>query len=268
LEALARQTYRGDWEVIIVDNGSTDGTGDVAADWRDRLPRLRVVRADERRGASYARNVGSMAARGDFLVFCDADDVVSSGWLEGMAVAAERADVIGGALEMLELNSQAAWAGRHVAPRLMPAARPDGAFAVSSNCGLWQNVFHWVGGWDESYVGAASEDKELSRRAESCGFRLGSTEGAVVHYRLRTDTRSLLRQEWHYAKSYARFYRDYRLTGVSRDSVWRAMKSWGWIMLHAPDVFRGFSRRRRWLRLAVGRLGRLWGSFQYRVIYP
>ncbi len=43
MAALASQTYRGDWEFIVVDNGSRDGTADVARSWRDRLPALNVI---------------------------------------------------------------------------------------------------------------------------------------------------------------------------------------------------------------------------------
>ena len=70
LEDLVRQD-RDDLEVIVVDSGSTDNTADVAAAYGDRL-QLKVVPLDIR-GVSLARNSGAEAARGDFLLFLDAD---------------------------------------------------------------------------------------------------------------------------------------------------------------------------------------------------
>src|SRR5207244_3518041 len=73
LEALSKQTYRGPWELIIADNGSSDGSREIAEAWRSRIPSLRVVDASARRGPATARNVGVEAATGGLLAFCDAD---------------------------------------------------------------------------------------------------------------------------------------------------------------------------------------------------
>src|SRR4051794_16576472 len=86
LAALGRQTYTGEWEVVVVDNGCTDGTLAVVDAWRARLPDVRVVAAP-RRGLNRARNAGAAAARGELLAFCDADDVVCDGWLTALVDA-------------------------------------------------------------------------------------------------------------------------------------------------------------------------------------
>ena len=69
LESLARQEWSEPWEVIVADNGSTDGSAAIAEQYRSRLPSLRVVDASARRGQAYARNVGAKAARGVALAF-------------------------------------------------------------------------------------------------------------------------------------------------------------------------------------------------------
>src|SRR6185503_17262477 len=81
LDSLAAQDYGGPWELILSDNGSSDGSGALARKWSDRIPGLRVVDSSDRQGGNHARNVGAAQARGDFLVFCDADDVTTPGWL-------------------------------------------------------------------------------------------------------------------------------------------------------------------------------------------
>ncbi|MET8542306.1 glycosyltransferase family A protein [Kitasatospora sp. NPDC004799] len=66
----------GPWEVVV-DNRSSDDTVATALRWADRLPDLRVVAAPTRAGINHARNAGATAARGDVLVFCDADDTLA-----------------------------------------------------------------------------------------------------------------------------------------------------------------------------------------------
>ena len=76
--------------------GSSDETVAIAEQWQDRLPGLRIVAADEKAGLPYARNVGSRAATGRILAFCDADDVADPGWLAGLLAGTSRADIVGG----------------------------------------------------------------------------------------------------------------------------------------------------------------------------
>ncbi|MBA2624808.1 MAG: glycosyltransferase family 2 protein, partial [Acidimicrobiia bacterium] len=107
LDALAGQTFDGDWEVVVVDNGSKDGTASLAESWTDRLPALRVVDASERQAHTYARNAGARAATGDWLLYCDADDIVAPGWVAAFASHAERhegCDLMGGFVEDRTLN--------------------------------------------------------------------------------------------------------------------------------------------------------------------
>src|SRR5215218_5139885 len=98
LEALAAQRYAGRWEVLIADNGSTDGTVALAWSWSDRLP-IRIVDASARAGINAARNVAAAAADGDLLAFCDGDDLVGPGWVAALAEAAQHYDLVGGRLD-------------------------------------------------------------------------------------------------------------------------------------------------------------------------
>src|SRR5665213_4169463 len=81
LGALAAQHCDEPWEVVVADNGSSDASVALARDWAERCAAMRVLDASARVGPAAARNAGVMAARGELLAFCDADDVVQAGWL-------------------------------------------------------------------------------------------------------------------------------------------------------------------------------------------
>jgi glycosyltransferase involved in cell wall biosynthesis len=87
LRSISAQ-HLGDLEVVVVDDGSTDDTG-AAAEAAD--PRVRVIRNREPAGVSVARNRGIAAARGDWIAFCDDDDLWAPEKLARQVSAAERA---------------------------------------------------------------------------------------------------------------------------------------------------------------------------------
>ncbi|HYG55797.1 MAG TPA: glycosyltransferase family 2 protein [Burkholderiales bacterium] len=73
VQSVRRQTWR-DWELIVVDDGSRDGTAELAQELARLEGRLRLIRQPNR-GVSAARNAGIEAARGRYLAFLDADDL-------------------------------------------------------------------------------------------------------------------------------------------------------------------------------------------------
>lgn len=79
LDSIGRQTFR-DFEVVAVDDGSTDGSGRMLDEYAASFPLKRIHQANG--GASKARNTGFAAATGEFVVFFDADDVVHPRLLE------------------------------------------------------------------------------------------------------------------------------------------------------------------------------------------
>jgi glycosyltransferase involved in cell wall biosynthesis len=87
LDSLAKMTVPTSltWEVVIVDNGSSDHTADVVRDCTARLPIGRVV--EERPGLSNARNAGVENAKGAYLIWTDDDVIVDAEWLAAYAAA-------------------------------------------------------------------------------------------------------------------------------------------------------------------------------------
>lgn len=88
LESIAVQTY-GDFEVLMVDDGSTDASADICRQWVGRDKRYRLIQK-ENRGLSSARNAGLRIAKGEYVTFVDSDDVIHPQYLETLMELAKR----------------------------------------------------------------------------------------------------------------------------------------------------------------------------------
>ncbi len=195
LDALAAQRAPFTWEVVVADNGSTDGTRAVVAAAIGRLPRLRLVDASAKRGAGAARNAGVAMARGRSVVFCDADDVVGEGWLAAMGAALATDTFVAGRLDWARLNDPAIREARYQDGVDHLDASPDSLRllrAGSGNLGIRTSVFRRVGGFADAP--AAMEDIDFVWRVQLDGEPLVFVPQAVVHVRTRTGLRALTRQ--------------------------------------------------------------------------
>ncbi|MDB5945273.1 MAG: putative b-glycosyltransferase, Glycosyltransferase Family 2, partial [Ramlibacter sp.] len=110
LDALIRQQWPGGWEVIVVNNGSTDRSMEIVEQYRDRLPGLSIVQAHvpgtARLGVPHSYNCGIKAATGEAFVFCEADDEVAPGWLMAMGKALAQHDFVAARLDHEKLNDE------------------------------------------------------------------------------------------------------------------------------------------------------------------
>jgi glycosyltransferase involved in cell wall biosynthesis len=265
MAALTGQTYRGPWELLVVDNGCTDRSIEIVESWRDRLPALEVVDARDRRGLNRARNAGVAAARGDFVAFCDADDVVAPAWLAAFADGARRAQIVGGEIELAELNDRVSQAWELAEPLGgLPLSGPV-PYPPGGNCGIWTAVAREIG-WDESF-GYGASDMEFGWRAQLAGFRAEFVPEAVIRLRYRRTLSALVRQHFRYGVSEPHLFRRFRGHGMPRSSTAEALAAWRWIARHSYRLAGDRAGRGHWLRVTAMRCGRLCGSARWRVLY-
>lgn len=200
LAALTRQTWSPDAEILLVDNGSTDGSIRIFESFQRDLPSSRVVQAYDpdrgRRGvaASYALALESDA---DAFLFCEADDEVADDWFAVMSAALRDHDFIAAALEYHRLNppelvdsdndQQSAQVGLSVFP-------VGSGLRYASGCSLGLNraVIDRVGMPD--LAAGAAWDTDYCIRAALAGVELTFVPGTCIHYRLREGAKGSFRQ--------------------------------------------------------------------------
>ncbi|MHB1517372.1 MAG: glycosyltransferase family 2 protein [Acidimicrobiales bacterium] len=261
LQALVGQQFSGEWEVIVVDNGSSDRTVAAVRAWEAEHDHIRCVEAPAPRGAPAARNAGVRASRGELIAFCDADDVVQPGWLASCARALQDADVVGGVFDFSSLNG--------LPPRPpSPASMRQLGFlpaGLGANLGVRREAFEATGGFAEELL--IGEDIDLCWRLQLKGYRFVTDFGAVVARRERHQATAAFRQAARYGRSGPALYRRHRTSGARRNLA-GAAKSWLWILVHSPRLLEPGGRRIQWARSVGMRAGRLIGSIDERVFFP
>jgi glycosyltransferase involved in cell wall biosynthesis len=151
LDSLVQQTVpQAEYEVIVVDNASTDHTAQVAKDKTDVIPGLRYI-FEKRLGLSWARNAGMLAATGRYIAYLDDDATAEPQWIEALlaAFATQPAPAcIGG---RVELN----WAGR---PQSVPQR-------------YWSLL---------TYLDYGTEDRPLTSKEYLVGANMAFERGALL----------------------------------------------------------------------------------------
>ena len=187
------------FEVIVSDNGSSDGTREVASTY-DGGFEVRVIDSSLHKSTGYARRVGASAARADKLIFIDHDDVPGASYLEAMKRALDRYPFVFSEVETKRLN-------------------PSWLHDITSGPGTGTVK---TGGWEFVWGGTIGIDKALYDRCD--GFSSDMTlddaafcfnvflvsgvvpkhaGGALLHYRFRTTAKAVFKQRKRYGETQA-----------------------------------------------------------------
>lgn len=264
MDALLSQEWTGDWELIVVDNLSSDSTAAIIRAYASKDDRVQLVHATERAGQSYAMNVGGEAAKGELLAFCDADDVVAPGWAAAIARGLGHHEVVTGPHELDLLNPP--WLANS---RGRSTEEPVGSFfgifptIRGANWGIRRAVWQRIGGIREDY--SAGQDAELSLRCYLSGIDVVGIPEAIVHYRYRQSTRALWRQGFSYGAYRPRIARLLADADLPRPARFAGWKSWALLLLRTPGLLSAEGRA-VWIWMAANRLGQVTGSIRERTV--
>jgi len=217
LHALARMDYPADrWEAIVVDDGSTDGTAERLHHWiKERGAPVRCIE-QKNSGPAAARNRGAAEARGETLIFIDNDIGVQPDFVRAhLQTLSENSGcwVIGRIVHPPQISNtpfgcyrNAVWESFHELHAREGVTETAGMSAA--NVSMPASDFKQLGGFDEDFTIASSEDWDLGMRARQRGIRVVYNPQIVV-----------VHNDW--AVSLERFCERQRLYSVSDVLLWR-----------------------------------------------
>lgn len=191
IRSILTQAYPADrFEVIVIDDGSTDGTGRVLDRCRQDYTSLRVLHQPNR-GPATARNLGIRQARGEIVLFMDDDCVADRSWIAELVQHYTDAEVggVAGRIRFVPPNDNFANRGAANATGCGQPVDDEGriAYFVTANASFRRAALEQVGGFDPSFPHAAQEDIDLSLRVLAAGWQLCFASSAVVdHYHNHT----------------------------------------------------------------------------------
>lgn len=269
LSSLADQEWPdGTWDIVLVDNDSTDDTPAILERWAEKMPvEAQVVTATEHHNLSYARHAGVDASDSRSIAFLDDDDVIASGYVAAMGTALREHELVGPRHEHGLLNDDV-------------TARHRGTFQTEELGEIFGTPMVSGGGfacrrelWDRLgghsiETGYGAEDVEFALRAAQAGAEPTFVGDAIYHVRLRGGWRSSFRQGRSFAVARVRLYRLFGADlGVRPDSPAQFTRNWGGMLVRLPGL-RHTGPRLVWMFQLGRRLGHLEGSWRERTWYP
>jgi glycosyltransferase involved in cell wall biosynthesis len=205
LESLKQLNYP-DYEVIVIDDGSTDATAQIAERAGAR------VRKIEHRGLSAARNAGIAAATGRIVAFLDADGEADRDWLYHLAETIVRKNAIAAGGQnfppQVATAVAAAIAAAPGAPREVRSGDDELDQLCGCNMALDKSKLPQPAPFDEAFT-TAGDDVDFSWALQERGFKLAYAPGAIVIHRRRATVGAYVRQQMGYGRGEAILARKY-----------------------------------------------------------
>ncbi len=193
LQAIRTQTYNGNYNVIVIDNGSTENLADL----KERFCEVTFL-AEAQIGSYSARNTGIASTRAKILAFTDADCRPDANWLHygvGSLMSDSKIKLVGGRIDMILSGGRS-----HSLAELYDFASgfqqrrniTQRKFAATANMITWRNLMDVLGPFDAQLRSAG--DTEWGRRVFKAGHVLVYEDNAVVHHVARTSRAEIFKK--------------------------------------------------------------------------
>ncbi len=255
-----------DYDVLVVDNASTDHTGTVVHEFvTAHGDRFRGIR-ESRPGVSAARNAGVRAAGGDWIAFFDDDQIADPDWLSELFALARRREValVGGSVRLKlpygTVRNPTGFCRVLLGETLGRDHEQPYTRKVAPGCGnmlVHASVFGRVGLFDETLT-TGGEDTDLYRRIREAGYEAWYTPTALVWHVIPAERLGVDALEWsakriggHVAR------REARESGIAGRFGWTMIRGAQWLMASGPGRWKARLRGDAEARLAQ----RCWRQF-------
>ena len=259
LPTVFNQTYR-EYEVLIVDNGSTDGSVEYV---EQTFPQARIVRNGINLGYPGANNVGFACGSGEYAVVLNPDTQVEENWLRELILALEHDPLAGLATSKILLmddpqrinacGNDITYTGVTVCRGAgQPAStydRPEVVSAVSGAAfAIKRAVLDRIGGFDELFV-AYYEETDLSLRAALAGYHSIYVPTSVMYhkYAFRLNAEKCFREERNRLYSWLKVFRWGTLVVLLPTLTLGEVLTWGYVFLRGGDYVRSKARSYLWI---------------------
>lgn len=276
LASLAAQDYPADrYEVIVVDDGSEDGTWEwltkETSRWSGRLIPLR----QENRGPATARNVGAMSSEADVVAFIDDDCVAEPDWLPHLCAGYTSAQVGGVGGRILGLSPRTLIESYLTDMDVYrPPTTIDGQieYFLGANASCRRDIFLSLGGFSEVLRPHGGEELDLCLRILAAGFQLVYAPHAVVWHHSRDNLPAFLRSFLYHGRGmyYCHVVDGYQ---ISWSIYLKAFSALWWPVSVVRRLREGWGFRKSliypwlsWLRHLAYVLGILEGRYLYRSV--
>lgn len=227
-DRMMRQDFAEPWELIYVDNGSTDGSREMIRGFQaSGVVRLRLVEADGARGQVHARNAGAKAARSEWLLFTDQDDLPSSRWLTELRGALDHHRSAGGHVQVTAAGVEPVGTSVDPTPDTLPTLFGGFEIAFGTNFAVRKETLAKVGGWQDLDPDLrAGEDTDLCIRLKLEGIGIAYVPRARVVWRSKQTFRAVWSQGVSYGRSEVLAYQRYRARGATSPGLRGALNTW------------------------------------------
>lgn len=209
LQAIVGQQWDGsDLEIIVVDNGSTDGTLQKIT---DEFPSVRLLQ-ESKPGVSHARNLAIQEAQGDWIAFTDADCIPTPTWLQSLVQCAEESQevsFVGGPIRALLPTTSIGLFTENLFDQGRSIERENPPSFISANLFVRKSDLIRVGMFNPKYP--RGQDTELAWRSHfRFGARFAFAKDAVVEHANESTWMGLIKKAWQHGSGSSRLIEEYQ----------------------------------------------------------